>query len=368
MPEPKVPLRVVHIVQHLVRGGIETMALEMIHQAGPDHQIYVLSLEGNREEALAAWPALSAFGDRLTWLEKPTGISPSSLMRLVTHLRRGRFDCVHTHHIGPLFYGGLAACLAFVPNLVHTEHDAWHLANPKARKLQRLLLKLLRPAYIADTEAVAECAAGYLGQQPVSVIENGVDTERFKPGDKQVARRRLGLPEDGLLIGCAARLERVKGLDVVLSAMVHLDPDVKLMVAGSGSEAEALEAEARALGLADRILFFGAIDDMPTFYRAIDLFCLPSRREGLPMAILEAQASATPVVASAVGGVPNAVDPESGLVVDPENPKALAVGIRAALAGMRGRSARAFIEQTFCAKRMAARYAAFWSHALTVRG
>jgi glycosyltransferase involved in cell wall biosynthesis len=360
MHQPRKRLKVAHVVQHLVRGGIETMALEMIRQADDGLEIHVISLEGDRRAAIGDWPALRQYGERLTWLNKPAGTSPVCLLKLASLLRRQRFDAVHTHHIGPLLYGGLAARMARISNIVHTEHDAWHLSEAANSRLQSRLLRLVRPVYIADTDEVALSSAEYLGFNPHAVVQNGIDTQRFTPGNQSDARRDLGLPCNIQLIGCAARLEHVKGIDIALAALAGLGSSVKLAIAGTGSQMPALKRQAADAGLEDRVIFLGAIDKMPAFYRAIDVFCLPSRNEGLPMAILEAQASGTPVVASAVGGVPIAIDPRSGALVQAESPGDLADALARVLDTGCGRSARNFVEQGFCARRMVEAYARFW--------
>jgi glycosyltransferase involved in cell wall biosynthesis len=176
-------------------------------------------------------------------------------------------------------------------------------------------------------------------------VLNGVDTDRFAAATlaaRAAARAAQGLPADRRVIGVAARLERVKGVDLAIAAMAGLPGDAILAVAGAGGEAAALRAQALALGLGDRVRFLGLLDDMPGFYAALDLYCLPSRNEGLPLALLEAQSCGLPVVAAAVGGVPAAVDRASGALVTAEDPAALAAALAAGLAS-RGGDPRGFV-------------------------
>jgi glycosyltransferase involved in cell wall biosynthesis len=196
----------------------------------------------------------------------------------------------------------------------------------------RAALALSRPVVAADAPHVAVMVERALGVFP-RVVMNGVDTERFAPRDRQAARAALGLPQAARVIGIAARLERVKGVDVAISALPAI-PGALLVIAGEGGEAAALEAQARALGVADRVRFLGLVEDMPGFYAACDLVCLPSRNEGLPLAALEAQACGVPLVAARVGGMSAACDPASARLVAPEDAVALAGAIVAALAGL----------------------------------
>ena len=141
---------IVQVVQHLSPGGIETMAIDFARVSPGGRPTYIVSLEGTKSEAIKAWSVLRPFSDRLIFLDKSPGWSPATLARLTRVLRKLKPQAVHTHHTGPMLYGGLAARLAGVPRLVHTEHDAWHLENRKRRVLVRALSAFLRPSIVAD--------------------------------------------------------------------------------------------------------------------------------------------------------------------------------------------------------------------------
>jgi glycosyltransferase involved in cell wall biosynthesis len=323
---------IIHVVQHLAPGGLEVMALELARaQRDAGHPAMVLSLEGEATAAVAAWPRLAAQRDMLAFMGKRPGLDPGLLPRLVALFRRLRPAAVHTHHVGPLLYAGLAARLAGVRARLHTEHDAWHLNDPRRRRLVRLARALAAPRMIADAPHVAAAVAAALGGDPPAVVLNGVDTARFAPREQAAARAALGLPAGGRLLGVAARLERVKGVDVALRALALLPADVGLAIAGGGGEAAALRAEAAALGLEGRVHWLGVLDDMAGFHPALDLLLVPSRNEGLPLAPLEAQACGIRVVAARVGAVAAALCPETGTLVPPEDPAALAAAVLAAL-------------------------------------
>jgi glycosyltransferase involved in cell wall biosynthesis len=329
---------IIHVVQHLAPGGLEVMALELARAQAARHPTLVLSLEGAEAAAVAAWPRLAEHRGRLFFAGKRPGLDPLLPVRLAALFRRLRPAAVHTHHVGPLLYAGPAARLAGIAARLHTEHDAWHLADPKRARLVRAALAAARPILVADAPHVAEAVAAAIGARP-RVVLNGVDTDRFAPTDpaaRAAARAALGLPADRPVIGIAARLEPVKGVDVAIAAMAVLPGDALLAIAGAGGEEAALRAQAAALGLGDRVRFLGLLGDMPGFYAALDLYCLPSRNEGLPLALLEAQSAGVPVVATRVGGVPAAVDPASGALVPPEDPAALAAALAAQLARSAG--------------------------------
>ena len=124
--------RVCQVVQHLRPGGIETLVLELARLAPPGQTTDILSLEGSPERAVAAWPRLAQTGAGLKFFAKAPGWRIDCLLALTRYLRQVRPRAVHTHHVGPLIYGGLAARLAGVPRIIHTEHDAWHLQDAAA--------------------------------------------------------------------------------------------------------------------------------------------------------------------------------------------------------------------------------------------
>ncbi len=322
---------IVHVVQHLVPGGLEVMVLELARAQARHHPVLVVSLEGERAAAEAHWPRLAREATRIVYLGKHPGIDPGVVWRLARLLRAERALAIHTHHIGPLLYAGMAARLCGGLRHVHTEHDAWHLQNAKRRRLAQLAMWIARPVLVADAPHVADAVVAALGGQRPLVVLNGVDVAHFAPGDRAAARAALGLPAAAQVIAIAARLERVKGVDVALRALAAV-PNALLAIGGSGSERENLQALSKDLGLQERVVWLGHVDDTALLYQAADVVCLPSRAEGLPLALLEAQACGRSVVASLVGGVPGGIDPATGILVAPEDPDALALGLREALA------------------------------------
>ena len=172
----------------------------------------------------------------------------------------------------------------------------------------------------------------------VSTVPGLVDTERFAPGDgKAAARRRLGLEVDGPLLLTVRRLEPRMGIDRLLRALPLLGrADVTLVVAGTGSLAGDLPRLAAELGLGERVLFVGPVSDdsrLADWYRAADLFVLPTTAyEGFGMATVEALASGTPVVGTAIGATPELLAPlDPRLVAPTADPDALAAVIGEAL-------------------------------------
>jgi len=305
----------VQVVQHLAPGGIETMALDLQYFSQDAKNSYIVSIEGTKEALIAKWPRLADRADRIICLDKPSGLSWQTITRLTDIFKQLKPNVVHTHHIGPLLYGGIAAKKAKVKCVVHTEHDAWHLQSAKRRFLAKMLLRVVKPVLVADAHIVAAEMVKQLKVPTPVVIQNGIDTERFTPGDKAKARERFAMPADAVIIGCAARLIAVKGHKTLLAAMKSLPDNVHLVLAGQGEEEQALKNYVAELQIKSKVHFLGNIDDMPSFYQALDVFCLPSFKEGFPLSPLEAQSAGVPVLASDTGGVKETLCPSTGRLV-----------------------------------------------------
>jgi glycosyltransferase involved in cell wall biosynthesis len=156
--------------------------------------------------------------------------------------------------------------------------------------------------------------------------------KRFTIRERSHARRRLNLPLDGVQIGSVGRLAEVKGHKFLVEAVATLPPNHRLVLLGAGPEQAPLQAQAREVGIADRVTFLGHRNDVEEVLPAFDLVCLPSLAEGLPRALIEAQACGIPVVATDVGGVVKAVNPDAGEVVPSNDVAALVAAMQRLLA------------------------------------
>lgn len=350
----------IQVVQHLQPGGIETMALDLQRMEERGERGIIVSLEGDKEQALKAWPRLRPYANRLMFLNKKPGWRISTILKLAKLFRKWAVPVVHTHHIGPLIYGGIAARLAGVPVVIHTEHDAWHLRQFRRRFLQQRIIDWVNPLLVADADLVAgELRRSMrLDQHQVQVIKNGIDTHYFSPGNAQAARHELGLPKDVRIIGCAGRLELEKGQSTLLDALAYLPSDCHLALAGKGNEYHNLQRQAELLGISERVHFLGCLDDMPNFYRALDVFCLPSLFEGLSLVLLEAQACQIPTVATNVGASSEALCPRSGSLVEPGSAFGLAQALEKTLDNKRSFCPRQFVKQVGDLRTTAKNYSA----------
>jgi glycosyltransferase involved in cell wall biosynthesis len=181
--------------------------------------------------------------------------------------------------------------------------------NLSGREIRSMRLAAgLTHATVLVAESLRPFAAGVIGVDPgkISVIPNGIDTDRFRPTDgSSQLRAGLGIPPEAFLVGTVARLSPVKNQALLIEAVAGMNDDkVHLVLAGDGECREDLEGQAQALGMRARVHFLGSVVETVPVYQALDLFVLSSVAEGMPMCILEAMACSVPIVSTDVGGIP----------------------------------------------------------------
>lgn len=288
-----------HITQNMgCQGGIEVLVENMANYYDQKNQpVFIFSLQPKMPTECEDWSLES----KITYGIQE-GLSFRVIYDLVCWLKANKINVVVTHHLGPLLYGGLAARLAGITHRIHVEHDAWYGNNAHNRRLHRLGFWLMQPKWVAVSDTVKQQWQRY-NQAPCKVIYNGVDVTRFQAQNTLCARRVLSLPKDAVLVGFVGRLESVKGPDLLLEALAKLPEHVHAVFVGKGSQSNALHKQTNDLDLLARVHFLGHRKDTKAIYSAFDVLCVPSRNEGYPLAIIEAQASCIPVVAFDVGGV-----------------------------------------------------------------
>ena len=252
-------------------------------------------------------------------------------------IREQNIGLVHTHGARANLVARIAAHQEGVPivttfhSVLRYDYQSWWEAF-MARVLTRLT-NGLTAFFIAVSGAVKEDLMDMgVAADRIRVIYNGLDLSGLVPEIGAVeVRARLQLPPEGRVVATVGRLHPVKGQVYFLEAAASLSasfPDVVFMMAGEGPERPVLEQRIKELGLTERVVLTGFYPHTSDLYPVMDVFCLPSLMEGMPLVVLEAMHFGVPVVAARVGGVPEVVqDGETGLLVPPENSEALAEGI-----------------------------------------
>jgi glycosyltransferase involved in cell wall biosynthesis len=245
-------------------------------------------------------------------------------------MKTRRVQIAHLQGFGSLAFGRLAARSLGIPVVahIHADHTAETRGYPWFVQFVDRLLAPLTTKTIAVSDAVARFAKSYQGfrESQIEVWHNSVDLSLHTPAspeERAATRASLGIPSDAPVVITVARLESVKGVDLLVEAwptVLRSVPSARLLLAGDGPQREELTARLSEAGVLDSVQFLGHRHDVPELLHAADVLALPSRSEGLPLAALE-------VVAHAVGGVPELIkDGENGRLVPPE-PAALAAAL-----------------------------------------
>ncbi len=316
-PLMKHRLNVVHVTLGLDLGGQEKLLAEFARHADTRRfALHFVSLTTRGpvadEIAAAGWP--------VTALGAPSGLRPGLVLRLAYLFRQLKADVVHTHDERPNIHAAPAAWLARA-RCVHTRHSQASKLTARQRLLVRLAAEA-NDAFVCISHDSARLArAQGIAARRLTVLHNGIDLTRFAhkgpdPAGPAVLVARLAPEKDiGTLLRAA-------------SLLTARHPDFRLLIAGDGPERPAMERLASELRLEDSVKFLGAVDDVPALLARARLFVLSSTTEGVSLTLLEAMARGLPIAATRVGGNPEVVaDGETGLLVPPGDPEALAASV-----------------------------------------
>jgi len=290
------------------------------------------------------------------------------LFGLLALTRRWRPDLIHSFMTLANFFAFITATILRVPLLVAdrcVEPLTGADLNPFHHWTERLVISRSE-AIVANSRSGAALAVEGKGARPenVYVIPNGISTEAFEIRNNPPAiRRELGLDPDRFTIGIIGSLvgkrkDHATFLRAMQSLTQRCGPQFQVVCVGGGPKLKETRELAQQLGLGDRTLFTGIRTDVPEILAALDLVVSSSQWEGMPNVIMEAMAAGKPVVATAVGGTPELVVPgETGLLVPPQDPEALALACQQMLenparALAMGQAGRRRIENFFSIEKM----------------
>ncbi len=295
------PLHVLEVAGNAIVGGMERHV-----------QMVVAGLLGQGFRVSALCPFESGFTAALRAQGCPVHVTMieeamewRSLFVATEIIRRQQVEVVHSHLFNATLLGSLAGGLMGVPTVITLHGMSF---NPEEVAVARLV----------GSHVITVCTAAYhmalavgLPEEQLSLIPNGVDTQWFRPEiDGHAFRQKLGVPEGAPLVGMVARLSKEKAPDQFVrmaSLVARARRDAHFVLVGEGPMRQELAQEIEALGLGERIHLGGLEVDTRAVYPALDVVCLPSRMEGQPLTLLEAMATARPVVATSVGGIPELV-------------------------------------------------------------
>ncbi len=364
LDRPPVPggrtVRVVEVLATGTNGGAQEHVYSLLSRLDRDrYEPTVISLShGSAERRIAR------LGIPVHVIDEPDdAIAVGAVATLMSDIRP---EVVHNHMYRAELVGTRAA-LAIAeagrprPFIVGTVHSS-RIRSPEDREVLRTLTPRIDHLIAVSRAMERKIAEERASDVPVSLIYNGVDLVRYDHTDPCCTlREEYGFPPEAQIVGVVARLEHEKGHPTLLDAwpgVLRRVPNARLLVIGEGSRRAELEAQAAALGVAAEVVFTGRRDDVPAVTAALDVAVLPSYREAQGLTILEAMALSRPVIASAVGGIPEVIeDGRTGILVPPHDSEALGSAIIRLLtdhayADMLARGGHDLVHERFCVELM----------------
>ena len=328
-------INVLFVMIHMNMGGTERLIFNLVRHL--DRRIFAPSVAWFVEDR--PLPEFEALGVPLFHVPKRDRIDWRAMRHLARIIREHRIDIVNAHHFMPFVYSYYGARIANRAGLVYTEHsEADVLRVP--RKWQVIGRQMLRTSHgaIGISPKVTEVLTQHFAVSPSSVrtIENGIDVEMFSanPDERARVRKECAFPLRKVVIGLVANFRRNKNHMFLLKAfheIARTHDDVTLVFVGQGfagdpenSEPEISEYIAQHQ-LGDRVWLTGYRPDVQQLLRALDVFCLVSYKEGLPLSLIEAMASGLPVIGTDIDAIRNVVrEGVNGLLVQPDDVPQLA--------------------------------------------
>jgi glycosyltransferase involved in cell wall biosynthesis len=360
LPANRRRIRVVELLASGTSGGAQEHVYNLVTRIDRSrYDVSVLSLSNG-----AAVRRLERTGVSVCVLEDMA--DAEAVEAVAAHLEAVKADVVHNHMYRAEVVGTQAAWRLVElgkrrPYVVGTVHSS-RIRSAEDRELISRLTPSMDHLIAVSRAIVRKLEEEGRTGAPISLIYNGVDLTRYaEPDVCGTLHDEFPIPVGAPIVGVVARLEPEKGHPTLLDAwpaVVAAVPQAHLLIVGEGSQREPLEAQAAALGISSSVTFTGRRDDVPAVTAALDVAVLPSYREAQGLSILEAMALSRPVVASAVGGIPEMIEHgRTGLLVPPHDPDALSSAVVRLLrdhpfADTMAHAAREQIHDRFCVELM----------------
>jgi len=323
-------IRVMQITHDLAIGGLQQVVVNLCNSI--DKEKFDVSVLCLRERGVFA-SDVEKIGINVLELPKSSGTDYFAFLKVAKILKRENIDVIHTHNTQPFIDGTLAAVIAGVRNIIHTDH-ARSFPDKKRYMFAEWLVSHFAYKVVGVSEHTSSNLIKYekISPKKITTIPNGIDASRYNLViDKSQKKNEIGITNQGPVLGIGVRLEKQKGITYLLNAMpsiIREFPDITLVIAGKGSLEEDLRNEADQLNLNNNIIFTGPRLDIAELLRIFDLYVLPSLWEGLPMVLIEAMAAKCPIVATNVGGNYMAINHGiNGSLVEPADSEVFATEI-----------------------------------------
>jgi L-malate glycosyltransferase len=360
--------RVMQVVLSLQPGGTERLVVELSRRLHGSHAMPVCCLD----EAGAWATELEREGIPVVSIGRGPGFRPEIGQRIARVATEHGIDLLHCHHYSPFIYGTIARARRSL-SMVFTEHGRLSDAPPSRKRwlANQVFGRIPARIFAVSGDLRRHMVAEGFDPSRIGVIYNGIELRAAADESSRIrARELLGAVPGERLIGAVGRLDPVKDLGTLLEALHQIAtivPSARVVFIGDGPCRAELEARTAQLNLASRVTFLGYRNDVRELLPGLDVYANTSIFEGVSLTILEAMATALPVLATRVGGTPEVVeDGTSGVLVSARDSKAVATALEALLASdvtrsRLGLAARSRVGQQFTIERMVADYAAVYN-------
>jgi len=344
-------MKILHLVNNLEFGGLEKLSIDLsiaFKRKNAESLICCLEKEGGL--AIQA----SRQNIKVISLNKQDGIDLKLIFRLAAIIRQEKVDILHSHNMGPLVYGTLAARLAGIKT-INTRHGR------EEKKVPRFIWALVHAVVAISEDAKTRLLRfNKVNAKKVSVIYNGVDIPSFRasydPASAVNLRQKLGVKNNSAIIGIVARLSEEKDHETLLNAfkiLLQKNIPAELIIVGGGHLESKLKDLAVKFQIDQQVKFLGFRNDISQLLAVFDVFVLSSLSEGISLTLLEAMSAGKPIIATRVGGNPEVViDGMTGLKVPAKDPEQMAAAMlkllsNRDLAKQMGEAGRKRVEEYF---------------------
>ncbi len=360
-------LRVAHIISGLRIGGAERQVVNLLNAMQCDQQTLITigapSGEETFDDKLHGSVELLAVPVRRRRLLR-------SILRLQRELRRRRINVVHTHMYESNLFGSIAAALARIPVVVTSEHGENPWKGPFQRWLERNVISAIADVRLCVSPRILECRRKIDGVSPdkLQLMVNGTELPERIDDPRAV---------DVVTVGAVGRMIPAKDYPLLIKAtasLIERGCRLNLCIVGDGPCRPELESLVQRLGVGDSVRFPGMVTNVNEWYRRFDVFVVSSKREGLPMVLLEAMAHGIPVVSTDAGACSEVVnDGDGGLVVPTGDRVALAAAIETLIRDQdkrvrMGNNARRRVEDNYSVVSVARRHLELYGRLLDAKG
>lgn len=324
-------MKILHIITSLELGGAEKLLVDIVNlqrEKGEDVDVLVLF---DKKNVFTLDSITSKYNSKTSY---------KNIFEILSIIKKGKYNIVHTHLTHAQFWTALASYLDFTQffksgqkkrRYITSEHSTYN--NRRDKKIFKIVEKVFYKRYskvICITKAVQDSLIKWLEDKKVErypIIDNGVNLSAFKNATP-ILREKIGVEDKDRVLVMAARLNKAKDHETLLHAMTLLPKKYKLLLVGEGDKREELEKLGAELRLGDRVKFLGVRIDIPNILKASDIAVQSSHYEGFGLAAVEAMAAGIPIIGSDVDGLRDTIG-DAGILFDHGDFKGLAKKILA---------------------------------------